>query len=195
MKKFFGFLGNEVILGTMIALLSVFTALASYQGAMADSEQNKYEIMGMKDLNDGNVFYLEANQNWLQDDNNYDNWYTNQDTNPEVAAYYEGNFSDALINALEQDTYPDQYEEELYADANAYFESSENAFNLAGQYDERGDQLQLVMLIMALGLALSAWASLLSADSNMRLAFSLFGIIAFAAALFIYIFQVPTVIV
>jgi len=86
MKKFFGFLGNEVILGTMIALLSVFTALASYQGAMADSEQNKYEIMGMKDLNDGNVFYLEANQNWLQDDNNYDNWYTNQDTNPEVAA-------------------------------------------------------------------------------------------------------------
>lgn len=122
MKKFFGFLGNEVILGTMIALLSVFTALASYQSAIGDSEQNKYEIMGMKDLNDGNVFYLEANQNWLQDDNNYDNWYTNQDTNPEVAAYYEGNFSDALINALEQDTYPDQYEEELYADANAYFE-------------------------------------------------------------------------
>ena len=195
MKKFLGFLGNEVVLGTMIALLSVFTALASYQGAMADSEQNKYEIMGMKDLNDGNVFYLEANQNWLQDDNNYDNWYTNQDTNPEVAAYYEGNFSDALITALEQDTYPDQYEEELYADANAYFESSENAFNLAGQYDERGDQLQLVMLIMALGLALSAWASLLSGDSNMRLAFSLFGIIAFVAALFIYIFQVPAVIV
>jgi len=195
MKKYFGILGNEVILGTMIALLSVFTAVASYQGAMADSEQNKYEIMGMKDLNDGNVFYLQANQNWLQDDNNYDNWYVNQDTNPEAAAYYEGNFSDALIIALEQDTYPEQYEEELYADANAYFESSENAFNLAGQYDERGDQLQLVMLIMALGLALSAWASLLGPESNMRLAFSLFGIIAFLAALFIYIFQVPVVII
>jgi hypothetical protein len=51
------------------------------------------------------------------------------------------------------------------------------------------------MLIMALGLALSAWASLLGPESNMRLAFSLFGIIAFLAALFIYIFQVPTVIV
>jgi len=38
MKKFFGFLGNEVFLGAMIALLSVFTAVASYQGAMADSE-------------------------------------------------------------------------------------------------------------------------------------------------------------
>ena len=195
MKKFFGFLGNEIFLGTMIALLSVFTAITSYQGAMADSEQNKYEILGMKELNDGNVFYLEANQNWLQDDNNYDNWYVNVDTNPEIAAYYEGNFSEALVTALEQDKYPELYEEELYADAYAYFESSENNFQLAGQYDERGDQLQLVMLIMALGLALTAWASLLGPESNMRLAFSLLGVIAFVTALFIYMFQVPVVVV
>jgi hypothetical protein len=195
MKKFFGFLGNEIFLGTMIALLSVFTAITSYQGAMADSEQNKYEILGMKELNDGNVFYLEANQNWLQDDNNYDNWYVNVDTNPEIAAYYEGNFSEALVTALEQDKYPELYEEELYADAYAYFESSENNFQFAGQYDERGDQLQLVMLIMALGLALSAWASLLGPESNMRLAFSLLGVIAFVTALFIYMFQVPVVVV
>jgi len=194
-RKFLGFLGNEIFLGTMIALLSVFTAITSYQGAMADSEQNKYEILGMKELNDGNVFYLEANQNWLQDDNNYDNWYVNVDTNPEIAAYYDGNFSEALVTALEQDNYPELYEEELYADAYAYFESSENNFKLAGQYDERGDQLQLVMLIMALGLALTAWASLLGPESNMRLAFSLLGIIAFTAALFIYIFQVPVVVV
>lgn len=194
MKKFFGFLGNEIVLGTMIALLSVFTAVASYQGAMADSEQNKYEILGMKELNDGNVFYLEANQNWLQDDNNYDNWYINVDTNPEVAAYYESNFSEALVAALEADQYPDLYIEALYADAIAYFDSSEYNFNLAGQYDERGDQLQLVMLIMALGLALSAWASLLGPESNMRLAFSLFGIIAFVAALYIYLVQVPVVV-
>jgi hypothetical protein len=195
MKRFFSFLGHEVVLGTMIALLSVFTAIASYQGAMADSEQNKYEILGMKELNDGNVFYLEANQNWLQDDNNYDNWYVNVDTNPEIAAYYEGNFSEALVTALEQDQYPELYEEQLYADAYAYFESSESNFSLAGQYDEKGDQLQLVMLIMALGLALSAWGSLLGAESNMRLAFSLLGIIAFLTAIFIYIFQVPTIVV
>jgi len=194
MKRYFSFLGNEIFLGTLIALLSIFTAITSYQGAMADSEQNKYEILGMKELNDGNVFYLEANQNWLQDDNNYDNWYINQDTNPEIAAYYEGNFSDALVTALEQDQYPDLYEVELYSDANDYFDESENHFNLAGLYDERGDQLQLVMLIMTLGLVLSAWASLLGVDSNMRPAFALFGLITFVVALFIYIVQVPSVV-
>lgn len=195
MKKFFGFLSNDIFLGTLIALLSVFTAVSSYQGAMADSEQNKYEILGMKQLNDGNVFYLEANQNWLQDDNNYDNWYINQDTNPEIAAYYEGNFSEALVTALEQDQYPELYVEELYADANAYFEESEINFNLAGQFDERGDQLQLVMLVMALGLALAAWGSLLPAEGNMRKMFSLFGLITFIVGLITYLTQVPNVII
>ena len=35
------FLGSEIILGTLIALLSVGVAYASYQGSMADSDQNK----------------------------------------------------------------------------------------------------------------------------------------------------------
>ena len=34
------FLGNEIILGTLIALLSVFTAVASLQGSVADGKQN-----------------------------------------------------------------------------------------------------------------------------------------------------------
>lgn len=62
MKGYFGFLSNEVFLGTLIALLSIFTAIMSYQGAMADSEQNKYEILGMQNLNDGNAKYLRTNQ-------------------------------------------------------------------------------------------------------------------------------------
>lgn len=65
--KITSFLANEIFLGTLIALLSVFTAIASYQGAMADSEQNKYEILGMQALNDGNAEYLTANQEINQD--------------------------------------------------------------------------------------------------------------------------------
>ncbi len=67
MKKLLGFLGNEIFLGTMIALLSVFTALASYLGAMSDSEQNKYEILGMQQLNDGNAEYIIIEFNVLVD--------------------------------------------------------------------------------------------------------------------------------
>src|SRR5512145_2201355 len=102
MKKFFGFLSNEVFLGTMIALLSVFTAVTSYQGAMADSEQNKYEIKGMQSLNDGNAEYLRGNQDITQDYNYFDNWYLSVDERPEIAEYYKSNFSEQLTAAYER---------------------------------------------------------------------------------------------
>ena len=66
-------------------------------------------------------------------------------------------------------------------------------FDLGAQHDERGDQLHLVMLIMALGPALTAWGSLLPAQSNMRILFSFFGLITFLAGIFVYLFMVPAV--
>ena len=192
MKKFFS---NEIFLGTMIAILSVFTAFASYQGAMADSEQNKYEILGMQQLNDGNAEYLRANQDITQDYNYFDNWYLNVDERPEIASYYEENFSEALTAAFERDqgVWDDDYYNEMYADATSLWDESDTNFDLASQYDERGDQLQLVMLITALGLAFVAWASLLGAESNMRVFFAILGAIALAAGIITYLTMVPSI--
>lgn len=195
MKKIIGFLASEVFLGTMIALLSVSTAIASYQGAMADSEQNKYEILGMQSLNDGNAEYLTANQEITQDYSYYDNWYLNVDERPEIAEYYQSDFFPSLQDAIARDNgiWDETYYADMYAFPNSLFDESDANFDLGSQYDERGDQLQLVMLIMALGLALAAWGSLLAAESNMRILFSLFGFIAFIAGLFVYFFMVPVV--
>lgn len=193
MKKLFS---NEIFLGTMIAILSVFTAYSSYLGAMSDSEQNKYEILGMQQLNDGNAEYLRANQDITQDYNYFDNWYLNVDERPEIADYYQFNFSEALTTAFENEpdvVWTDEYYNSMYADATALWDESDINFDLASQWDERGDQLQLVMLIMALGLAFVAWASLLGAESNMRLLFSIFGTLSLIAGLFIFITMVPTV--
>ena len=46
---------------------------------------------------------------------------------------------------------------------------------------------------MALGLALTAWGSLLPTPSNMRILFSFFGLITFLAGVFVYLFMVPAV--
>lgn len=194
MKKFFT---SEIFLGTMIAVLSVLTAFASYQGAMSDSEQNKYEILGMQQLNDGNAEYLRANQDITQDYNYFDNWYLNVDERPEIASYYQENFSDALAAAFDRDqnVWDDQYYDEMYADATALWDESDTNFDLASQWDDRGDQLQMVMLVMALGLAFVAWSSLLGAESNMRMVFSIFGLIALIAGLLVYFLMVPSVVV
>jgi hypothetical protein len=49
------------------------------------------------------------------------------------------------------------------------------------------------MLIMALGLAFAAWASLLKEESKMRLLFAFFAAFTLVAGLITYLVGVPTV--
>ena len=81
----------------------------------------------------------------------------------------------------------------MYAESYAYWDESDTQFETAGQYDERGDQLQLVMLLMALGLTFAAWASLLKDESNLRPMFGLFSVIMFVIGLVTYL-AVPVVV-
>jgi hypothetical protein len=187
------FLGTEVVLGTLIAVLSVFTALASYQGSIADSKQNENEIQAMKDLNDGNAVYLEANQFIVYDYTMYDGWYTADTADKEE--YYQASYSLELqesITAHPDDPFSEAYYEAMYASANEYWAASDSAFDASGQWDNRGDGLQLVVLIMALGLAFAAWASLLKDESNMRLLFVLLSVIMLVYGVIQYL-GVPTV--
>jgi hypothetical protein len=189
------FLGNEILLGTLIAILSVFTAVVSYQGSMADSDQNKSELEGMQLLNDGNAEYLTANQTVSQDYTYFDNWYLNQDERPEIAEYYQVDFSESLQAAIERDpdtVWDEQYYDEMYAASSDLFNQSEAAFEKGAKWDERGDGLQAVMLSLALALAFAAWASLLKDESNMRIAFAVFSIIMFIYGIITYL-GVPAV--
>ncbi len=187
------FLGNEILLGTLIAVLSVFTAVASYQGSIADSKQNENEVKGMQSLNDGNAEYLSANQFIVYDYNMYDGWYTADTADKEE--YYQTSYSPELqesIAANADNPFSEAYYDAMYASANDYWAESDAAFEAAGQWDNRGDGLQLVMLIMALGLAFAAWASLLSSESNMRLLFSALSVTMLVFGLISYL-GVPTI--
>ena len=191
--KFLRFLGNEFFLGTLIAVLSVFTAVASYQGGMADSKQNEFEISGMKNLNDGNAEYLSANQMIVYDYQMFDGWYTADTADKEE--YYQASYSEALQASIavdENSPFSEDYYNAMYADSYAYWDQSDIDFDTAGQWDERGDGLQAVLLTLALGLAFSAWASLAKDESNMRLMFSLLGVVMLVVGIAFYI-MVPVV--
>ncbi len=193
--KFLRILGNEILLGTLIAVLSVFTAVVSYQGSMADSDQNKSELQGMQLLNDGNAEYLTANQAVSQDYTYFDNWYLNQDERPDIAEYYQVDFSESLQAAIERDpdtVWDEQYYDEMYVTSTDLFDQSEAAFEKGAEWDERGDGLQAVMLSLALALAFAAWASLLKDESNMRIAFAVFSIVMFVYGIVTYL-GVPAV--
>jgi len=187
------FLGNEVVLGTLIAVLSVFTAVASFQGSLADSKQNENEIKGMQSLNDGNAEYISANQFIVYDYTMYDGWYTADTADKEE--YYQASYSPQLqdsIAANPDDPFSEAYYDSMLASAHELWAESDTAFETAGQWDNRGDGLQLVVLLMALGLAFAAWASLLKEESDMRLLFSALAVIMLVFGVISYL-NVPVV--
>jgi len=191
------FFGSELILGILITLLSIGTAYASYTSAMADSDQNKFEIQGMKALTDANTTYLEVNQDLSQDFNYFDNWYTNLGVDDEKAQYYLEQMSDGLAALATSDEEFNEadwnaYTEGLYTDYAQLSERSEQSYKMGGYFDEKGDTLQLVVLYGALGLAFAAWASLLKEESYLRPIFAVFAIIALVMGLLAF-FGIPPV--
>jgi hypothetical protein len=188
-------LGSEIMLGTLIAVLSIFTGVASFQGSMSDSDQNKYQNEGMQKLTDANAEYLTANQYIVYDYTLFDSWYVTEDETK--AEYYKSSFSESLNTAIaanEEDPFSEQYYTDMYAEANGMFDEADAKFSLAEEFNGRGDALQLVMLITAIGLAFAAWASLLKEESNMRLLFALLALVTTAIGVLAYL-QVPVVVV
>lgn len=180
-------IASEIVLGTVVVAMTILTAVSGYDGAMADSKQNEYEVLAQKELTNATAEYLTANQMIVYDYQLFDGAYTAE--TEEKVQYYVASYSDALtasIAANPDAPFSDAYYDAIYADAQAMFDTADTNFVIAAKFDERGDAMQLVMLVSALGLALVAWASLLSDESKIRVVFGVIGVCMMAYTLFLY---------
>ncbi len=181
--------GSEILLGIMIALLSVMTALSAYQGALADSQESDANVEGQKVLSLSNTEFLRANQDIIQDYTMFDGFYINEERDPELADYYRANFSDALATSMDRPEGPfdDPYYDEMYLDADTSYDEAMTKFDEAQAAGDKANQFQLVVLVFAVALALVAWASVLKDDSNLRPVFTLLSLVisAYGAVNFI----------
>lgn len=188
----FEWLGSQVLLGSLIAILSIGTAGASYLSSMSDSDQTKYNVQGMQTLTNANAEYLTANQNIIQDYTYYDSFYLNQEK-ADTAEYYKANFSDELTAGLTRSSdepFDTAYYDAMYTDPNKMFDEADVLFKKAEDFNTRGDQFQLVMLIGAIGLTFAAWAALLDETKKIRLVFSAFSLVTMVFAIITYL-QIP----
>lgn len=186
-------LSSEITLGTLVAILSVLAAVSGYQSSMADSDQTKNNVLGQKMLTDANAEYLSANQMIVYDYQMYDGYYMAEDADKE--AYYQASFSPELqasIAANAEDPFSESYYDAMQSAPQGMFDEADRLFDLAEKWNERGDALQLVLLISALGLALAAWATLLAPENRIRVLFGLCATVALVYSLFLYI-QVPVI--
>ena len=185
-QKISRFLRSEVALGTLIGLLSILTAFASYQSSLAGGDESDANVEGQAILADSNAEYLRANQLLVYDYSMFDGFFIHDGEDEFRAEYYRGSFSEALNAAMEADPenpFSDAYYEEVFADADASYAAASQRFDDAQESGKKSNDLQQVMLIMAVGLSFSAWASLLPDRSQMRLLFVIFSMVALVLGL------------
>ena len=181
-------LENESFLMTMITTMTILTAVAAFQSALAGGESLKYFFMAQSKLTNASSLYVERGQELFYDQSVYDQYQIALLGGDEAAAsYFYNQLSDAGVAAVDRSVdaaYPfdEAYEEVLFAMAKAESVEADVAFDLAGKFNQKGDRLGLVTTILAVGLAFAAWASLAVAGSRTRFFFSLFGLLSLLLA-------------
>jgi len=171
-------LGSNLMLGFLVTVLSVFTAVANYSTYVVGGNASGHETEGDRLLADSNTLYISATQYIIVDYSMYDSYYINLDVDDFAAEYYQSQFSDALQAGVDRDSpFDDPYYEAMYADANAKLDEAFVKFDLANAEGEREAGYQLAMLITAVGLAFAAYASLLEEANRLRKIFALMSLI------------------
>jgi len=171
-------LGSNLMLGFLVTVLSVFTAVANYSTYIISGKASGYETEGNRLLADSNTAYISASQFIIVDFSMYDSFYINSNVDNFAADYYKALFSPVLQASVDRGSpFDDQYYVEMYADATAKFDEAFVKFDLANAEGEREAGYQLAMLITAVGLAFAAYASLLDEANRLRRIFALMSLI------------------
>ena len=149
-------------LGILVALLSIMTAFAAYQVALAEGRAGELEVQAIKTLTESNTEFLRSNQEVMLDYAAYDNFVISGDEDDEAAAYYRGGFSQALEASVERSDGPfdEAYFDETFSEADLLYDEALDLFDTSQVAGAVADELQLLMLILAVGLSLAAYASI-----------------------------------
>lgn len=169
-------ISTDRYLGVLVALLSITTAFAAYQVAIADARAGELEVEAIKTLTESNTEFLRSNQDVMLDYAAYDNYVIDGERDEEIADYYRGGFSLALEASLDRTDGPfdDAYFDESFREADLLYEEALDLFDAGAAAGAAVDRLQLVMLVLAVGLSLAAYASL--GDRRGKLAQTFVGI-------------------
>jgi hypothetical protein len=133
--------------------------------------------------------FLNGNAELIQDLQAYDAYrYLNTEDPGEAAVYLE-RMSDSLraIVANAGDPFDDDYLAATYAEANELLALVEEQETQSNQVDDRNRVYELAGFIFAIGLAATAWASLVDAGRRIRMIFLIIALVCLVGGLGVFL--------
>ena len=138
--------------------------------------------------------FLNGNAEFIQDMQAYDAYRFFSDEDPAEAAVYLERMSPGLQAGLEQPGTPfdDAYVHATYAEAQKLIAQVEEIETQANRLDDKNRIYELSGLIFAIGMAATAWASLIHPERRIRVIFIVLALVCMIGGIFV-ILQVTNV--
>jgi hypothetical protein len=185
---------SQIVLSSLIVVLSLFTAFISYERSLASSAQLRQNTAALRELMLGTSAETMANANYQYDLSNYSD--AELATDDIQKTKYEVRYSEELQNAITKnvdDPFSDEYFQKIFAESEQHRNEAEMLFNEADGYSKRGNALQQIILITTLGLGFVAWTSVIKNERHLiRIVFIAFAFLTLAYGIYLFT-QVPIV--
>ncbi len=185
---------SQIVLSSLIVVLSLFTAFISYERSLASSAQLRQNTAALRELMLGTSAETMANANYQYDLSNYSD--AELATDDIQKTKYEVRYSEELQNAITKnvdDPFSDEYFQKIFAESEQHRNEAEVLFNEADGYSKRGNALQQIILITTLGLGFVAWTSVIKNERHLiRIVFIAFAFLTLTYGIYLFT-QVPIV--
>jgi hypothetical protein len=161
---------SDGFLGAMVVLLTAATAFAAYSSALTGIEGDDLDLEGQNTLVVAMGSFLNSNAELFQDVQAYDAYRFFSAEDPTEVDVYLERMSPRLRAGLDQPGTPfdEAYLQATYARAQALIADVEEIQEQANQIDDKNRIYELAGLIFAIGLAATAWASLMHPARRIR---------------------------
>ena len=146
---------SQIVLSSLIVVLSLFTAYISYERSLASSAQLRQNTAALRELMLSTSSETMANANYQFDLSNYSD--AELATDDIQKTKYEVRYSEELQNAIAKnidEPFSDEYFQKIFAESEQHRNEAEILFAAADGYSKRGNALQQIILITTLGLGI-----------------------------------------
>lgn len=185
---------SQIVLSSLIVVLSLFTAYISYERSLASSAQVRQNTAALRELMLSTSAETMANANYQYDLSNYSD--AELATDDIQTTKFEVRYSEELQNAIAKnvdDPFSNEYFDTIFAVSAQHRSEAEALFAAANGYSKRGNALQQMILITTLGLGFVAWTSVIKNERNLiRIVFIVSAFLTLAFAIYLFT-QVPVV--
>ena len=185
-ERFDRVLQSQLLLGALVALLTIANAYVTYRSSKATLASSTLDFYAAREMHNASIAHLDGNARYMIDLTAYSGYRLLENREPEWARQSLSRGSEDLLAGLDRPEGPfdDEYNEVRYRASRDAVKEAQLLYDKADEASTRSERFSLASTILAIGLGATAWAGLLRERNSLRLVFSISAVVSLVVGLF-----------